>query len=225
MKANTTLATTTTSDGTKLSLREHDGHYSLYIGSRQLMSSRAPGSEMRMAELACERLAKAGNARVLIGGLGLGFTLRRVLELVGPEVVVDLVEVSADVVAWNREHLRALNGALLDDPRVQLHIDDVYAVLTRAKAGSYDAALLDIDNGPAALVERGNARIYAGRGLHALSLALRPGGRAVFWSASPDRSFENRLTSAGFRAKAVGAKAHAQAKHDTHTLFVADWRT
>ena len=222
LKASLTLAETRTPDGATLSLRLHDGRHQIFLGGRELMSSAATGSEMRLAELACEAPSPGPRGRFLIGGLGLGFTLRRVLELAGAEARVHVAELLPEVVAWNREHLREVNGALLDDPRVELTVGDVFALLVRAKAGAYDAVLLDVDNGPRAMVARANARLYDARGLQVLARALRAGGRAVFWSASRDRSFLAALTRAGFRAQAVGAKAYPQAKRETHTLFVAD---
>jgi spermidine synthase len=238
MKSSVVLAECTTPGGARLSLHEHDGHHSLRVGGRELMSSRASASEERMAELACEKLGmKADRAvgSILIGGLGLGFTLKRVLDLVDSKAKVRVVELIPEVVAWNREHLRAVHvghvghgghgghGGQLDDPRVEVLVDDVLAVLARAKARSYDAVLLDVDNGPDAFVDGRNRALYDSPGLHVLSRALRAGGRAVFWSALPDPAFLQRLTRAGFRAEAIGAVAYAQAKRETRTLFVADW--
>ena len=223
MKPSVTLAQITTADGATLSLRMHDGQFHMRIGGHGLMSTTATSSEARLAELACERLGKEGRKHVLIGGLGFGFTLRRVLELVTADVKVEVAELLPQVVAWNREYLQSVNGGLVDDPRVGLLIEDVFALLARAPAGQYDAVLLDVDNGPAALVDHGNARLYADPGLRVLSRALRVGGRAVFWSASPERSFMARLAHAGFRAEAIATKAYAQSKRRDHTLFVADW--
>jgi spermidine synthase len=187
------------------------------------MGTVAVSSELRLAELGCEKLGAARGARVLIGGLGFGFTLRRVLELVRPDARVEVAELLPEVVDWNRRYLQSVNGKLLDDPRVNILVEDVMAVLTRVRAGRYDAILLDVDNGPpASIIDPATTRLYAEQGLKVLSRALRPGGRAVFWSASTDRAFLKRLTEAGFRATAVGAKSHPQAKRDTHTLFIAD---
>jgi len=223
VKPTVTLAQTTTADGATLSLRMHDGQYHMRIGGHGLMSTTATRSEARLAELGCERLVKAGRKRVLIGGLGFGFTLRRVLELVTADVTVEVAELLPQVVAWNREYLQSVNGGLVDDPRVGILIEDVFALLARAAAGQYDAVLLDVDNGPDALVDPGNARLYGDHGLRVLSRALRVGGRAVFWSASPARAFMARLAQAGFRAEAVAAKAYDTSKRRNHPLFVADW--
>lgn len=223
MKPWVTLAETTTPDGATLSLRRHDGHYDMRIDGHGLMTTRQTGSEARIAELACEKFGTTGGEKVLIGGLGFGFTLRRVLDLVHIDVRVQVAELLPEIVAWNREHLHSVNGALVDDARVEILVADVFAVLEDAQAGHYDAAILDIDNGPIALVDARNARLYAAQGLRVLSRALRAGGRGVFWSAAPDRSFMSRLTAAGFRATAIGSKAYAKAKRDAHTLIVAEW--
>lgn len=223
MKPSVTLAETTTPDGSTLSLHRHNGHYHMRVGGHGLVSTTAASSEARLADLACERVGKGGGEKVLIGGLGFGFTLRRVLELLHTDVKVQVAELLPEVVAWNREHLQSVNGALVDDARVEILIDDVFAVLTRANAACYDAVILDVDNGPAALVDSGNARLYADPGLRILSRALRRGGRAVFWSAAPDRAFMTRLAAAGFRATTVRSKTHAKAKRGTRTLIVADW--
>ncbi len=207
-----------------MSLCRRDSHYFLRVAGRELMSTVAASSEMRLAELGCEALGARKGARVLIGGLGLGFTLRRVLELARPDVRVEVAELLPEVVAWNREYLRSVNGKLLDDPRVEVLIEDILTVLTRANVGQYDVILLDVDNGPpASIVDPATTRLYAAQGFKVLSRALRAGGRAVFWSASTDRAFLKRLTKAGFRATAVGAKSYPHAKRETHTLFVADW--
>lgn len=223
MKPSVIVAETTTPDGARLSLHRRDAVFVIRIGGDELMSTLRTRSEVRLADLGCEQLGRAGRAKVLIGGLGFGFTLRRVLELVHDDVQVRVAELIPQIVAWNRAHLQSVNGALVDDARVEILIDDVYAVLAGAQPGEYDAVLLDVDNGPIALVDSGNARLYVAAGLRVLSRALRAGGRAVFWSADPDRPFMARLTAAGFRATAIDSKAYANATRDRHTLIIADW--
>ena len=203
-------------------MHRRDAVFVMRIGGDELMSTLRTRSELRLAELGCERLGRAERAKVLVGGLGFGFTLRRVLELVPDDAQVRVAEMIPQIVAWNRAHLQSVNGALIDDARVEILIDDVYAVIERAQPGEYDAVLLDVDNGPIALVDAGNARLYSAAGLRVLSRALRPGGRAVVWSADPDRPFMNRLTAAGFRATAIDSKAYPKAKRDRHTLIIAD---
>ncbi len=222
MKPTTTLAEARTPDGARLTLRHHDGTYTVSVGGDLLMSTRAWHSEAEMAELGLEGRAVGEPTRVLIGGLGFGFTLRRVLERVGPTAAVEVAELLPVMVEWNRTHLAGVNGLLLDDPRVSITVADVYGVLEQAPRGRYDVVLLDVDNGPVALVDAGNRRLYADPGLRALAAALAPRGRAVFWSGAPDRGFERRLAGAGFHARSLPAKAYPKAVRRTHTLYVAD---
>jgi len=220
MKPLLTLATARTADGAELSLHKKDTHFFLRINREPLMATNAPESERVMAELACEGLSAP--ASVLIGGLGFGFTLRRALELLGPETRIQVAELLPEVVAWNREFLGEVNGPLLDDPRVEIVLADVFSLIAKAPPDSYGAILLDVDNGPSPMVQKDNARLYNARGLTAITRALKPGGRAAFWSASPDRAFARRLEKAGFTVQVVPAKAYAQAKRAAHTIFVAD---
>jgi spermidine synthase len=214
------LATCTTAEGSVLVLQEHDGHHYLRVDGVQLMSTTASSSEQTMAELACASLPP--KPRVLIGGLGFGFTLKRVLELVPPDAVVEVAELLPEIVAWNREFLREVNGTLVDDPRVSILIRDVYEVIGKSGADRYHAILLDVDNSPDPLVQKGNARLYNRSGLERVKNALHPGGRVVYWSANQDRDFENALKRVFKSVESVGAKAYPKAKRFTHTLFVAD---
>ena len=221
MKPFLLLATSHTPDGAELTLHAHDSHFYLRVNRQPLMGTNASESEKVLAELACARLGNAP-ANVLIGGLGFGFTLRRVLELMGPAAHVQVAELLPQVVAWNREYLTAVNGQLLDDSRVKITVDDVFQVISRAPKAHYDAILLDVDNGPIAMVQDGNARLYQTQGFSAITHALKPGGRVTFWSASTDHAFAKRLTKAGFKVETVAAKAYPQAKRCTHTIFVAE---
>ena len=175
-----------------------------------------------LAQLACARLSGKPEVRVLIGGLGFGFTLRRVLELVGADARVQVAELLPEVVAWNREFLSTVNGLLLNDSRVEVFVEDVFQVIARAPAAHYDAILLDVDNGPIAMVQDGNERLYQAQGFVAIIRALKPGARVTFWSASSDQRFEKKLVKAGFKVSVVPCKAYPQAKRCTHTIFVAD---
>jgi spermidine synthase len=220
MKITRTLATCATPDGAKLTLHEHDGHYFLKVAGLQLMSTTASSSEEQMAELSCARLPR--KPRVLIGGLGFGFTLKRVLALTGEDAIVDVAELLPEVVAWNREFLGEVNGKLLDDPRVRIHIRDVYDLIDRCGNDRYDAILLDVDNGPDPFVQKGNERLYAKPGIVRIKAALQPGGRVIFWSAHPDKSFAKSLQGLFKQVECISAKAYPKAKRFTHTLFVAD---
>ncbi len=223
MKPFRTLGETRTPDGARFSLHEHDGEFFLKLNGRQLMGSNATVSEERLAELACAFRPARPAPRVLIGGLGLGFSLRRVLALVGPGATVEVAELLPAVVAWNREFLGALNGALLDDPRVTVFTGDVFDRLQRAgAAGRYDAILLDVDNGPTSLVQPQNARLYGRQGLAGLRRALTAGGRVTFWSAEGEGAFQARLARAGFRVEAVAVPAHARARRCAHRIYVGE---
>ena len=222
MKPHRQLAATRTPAGANLTLHEHDGTFCIRQNGRELMHSAATASELALGEIGTARLTRGQTAGVLIGGLGLGFTLRRVLERAGPFTAVHVVELLPEIVAWNREFLGGLNGALLDDPRVELTVDDVFAVLGRAAPASYDAILLDVDNGPVAMVQQGNARLYTPAGLRLLADALVPGGRLVVWSAGPDRAFEQHLAQAGFEVEVIPVKSHAGARQNACRLFVAE---
>jgi len=220
MKPTTNLATATTPDGASLMLQEHDGEFFLKVAGVPLMSTTACSSEQTMSELACENLGS--KPRVLIGGLGFGFTLRRVLELVGDDATVEVAELLPIIVTWNREFLRSINGALLDDPRTLISEEDVFDLIKKGGPGNYDAILLDVDNSPDPLVDEGNSRLYDRRGVALIARSLKPGGRVVFWSAHPDKAFAKSLGRDFKNVQAIPAKAYPKAKRFTHTLFVGD---
>ncbi len=220
MKATTTLASVRTPDGALLVLQEHDGEHYLKVGGMPLMSTRAAASEQEMADFACGGLPPP--RRVLIGGLGFGFTLRRVLELAPPEAAVEVAELLPVVVAWNREFLAEVNGRLLDDPRVSVIISDVLDLLRRPGEGRYDAILLDVDNGPDPLVQRANARLYTKGSLEMVKRSLTRRGRVVFWSANKDKQFEQLLRRVFPRVDSVAVKAYPSSRRFAHCLFVAE---
>jgi spermidine synthase len=222
MKPNRKLAETTTPDGARLTLHEHDGTYCIRLNTEELMHSSVHASELRLGELATAPLLSHAHPWVLIGGLGLGFTLKAVLEKLGPESTVHVAELIPAVVAWNREFLSGLNGALLRDPRVKVFETDVWQVIAEAGRARYDAVLLDIDNGPVAMVQEQNGRIYHRAGLERIATLLKPGGRLVVWSAWPDHAFARRLGEAGFMVQMVPAKLYPNAKRCAYTIFVAD---
>ena len=207
-----------------MTLYEHDGKYCISYAGQELMHSGANASEILLGEIGVERLEQDVEARVLIGGLGLGFTLRSVLERVGPAVSVELVELLPDIVEWNRQHLKSLNGEMLNDPRVEIHTTDVVAYVRKAERARYDVILLDVDNGPVAMVSETNVSLYSNSGLRWLRGSLKPEGRAVFWSAGPDLRFEDRLKRAGFRVSKVPAKVHAGSKRAAYLLYVANYK-
>ena len=221
VKPTTTLATHTTDDGSKFVLQHHDGHHYLRIDGVQLMSTTASSSEQQMAEIACERLPH--RPRILIGGLGFGFTLRRTLELSPPDAHVIVAELLPEIIRWNRELLAEVNGTLLEDPRVHIHEGDVFDLISRTSGPDrFHTIMLDVDNSPDPLVQRGNARLYDRRGLDLVKSALHPRGRVVYWSANQDKSFARSLQRAFPKCHSVPAKAYPKARRFTHTLFVAN---
>lgn len=215
------LAQTRTPDGSQLTLHEHDGEYFLKLNGRQLMSTTATTSELMLAELPCDGLRGRADTCVLIGGLGLGFSLRRVLELVGRHARIQVAELLPDVVAWNRDLLSHINGALLDDRRVEVITGDVYNVIRKSGPAAYDAILLDVDNGPTSMVQTKNVRIYDRRGLGVIARALKPNGKVSFWSAVPEPGFLQNLAYAGLPGEAFPAKSHERAKRAAHVIYLA----
>ncbi len=224
MKPFRNLAATRTPDGSQFTLHEHDGDFFLKLNGRQLMSTTATVSELLLAELPCKHLGAVKQPCVLIGGLGLGYSLKRVLQLVPKDSLVKVAELLPEVVAWNREFLRGVNGKLLDDRRVEVIVGDVFQVIRKAGPAVFDAILLDVDNGPTSFVQAENARLYDRRGFGLIRSALKVEGRVAFWSACEERGFVQSLARAGFQAEAFPVKAHERAKRLAHVIYVAQRR-
>lgn len=222
MKPRIKIAESVTPDGAPMALYVHDGDYSISFKGQELMHSKASASELLLGKLGVERLKRDAKVRVMVGGLGLGFTLRSVLDSLGPEAQVDVIEMVPQVVAWNREHLRDLNGALLDDPRVQVIEADAVQEIYGGASHSYDAMILDVDNGPTGMVKASNDSLYSHRGLRAVRKLLKAGGRATYWSAGTDPHFKARIEAVGFRVGVIPAKVHDRAKRAAYVLYVAD---
>lgn len=222
MKPTVLLAEARTPDKARLTLHAHDGDYCIRLNGQDLMHSDTSASEILLGELAADLLSANKSARVLIGGLGLGYTLRAVLAKAGPNAAVEVGELMPEVVEWNRVFMADLNGKLLADPRVTMRMGDIVATVARARPATYDAILLDVDNGPVPMVQAGNIRLYGPRGLAALKDKLRPGGRLAIWSAAPDHTFEARLRASGFAAKAIPARVFATAKRSAYVIYVGD---
>jgi spermidine synthase len=222
MKPNVTLAETKTPDGARLALVEHDGDFCIRVNGQQLMHSAVNASELQLGSLGCERHAGKKGARILIGGLGLGFTLKSVLQSAGRTDTIHVAELFPEIVAWNRTFLSTLNGKLLNDPRVKVLAEDVKAVIRRSAHTPYDVIILDIDNGTTAMVMTENNELYSQPGMDAIARALKPGGRAAVWSACPDASIERRLRKTGFTVQAVPAKLYPSAKRSAYMIYLAD---
>jgi spermidine synthase len=222
MKASHTLAETKTPDGARLTLVEHDGSYCIRLNGHDLMNSRTSASELLLGQVGCGRLHAVEAPRILIGGLGLGFTLKSVLEHSPSDARIEVVELFPEIIEWNRHHLHQLHGHLLDDSRVEARAEDVFHTLKRGGAEAWDAILLDIDNGPSPMVQKANSRIYDRSGLDLLARSVKVTGRVAIWSAARDVKFEDRMKRAHFSVEAVPAKIYPQAKRDAYTIYLAD---
>ena len=219
MKAWRELGQTLTPDGSDMRLSERDGEYVILVNGKTLMSSRAHGSEEALARLTCQHAGTVERPRVLIGGLGMGFTLRATLERLPPDAIVTVAELVPAVVQWNRGPLAALAGRPLYDRRVRVKVEDVGFTL-RANPGRFDVISLDVDNGPVAFTSVNNYGLYNNAGVAATHAALRPGGVLAVWSAWDDRAFEQRLRSHGFIARVDRVRARPKKRGTHHTIFL-----
>ena len=194
--------------GAEIVLYRRDSEFSLKADNRELMNSRVHGSEEALSRLGCQNLAKRPSARVLIGGLGMGYSLRTALDVLGEDAQVVVAELVPAVVEWNRGVLADLAGRPLEDGRTELHEADVVQLIKAARA-DYDAILLDIENGAEAMVRKGNNWLYSLPGLTATYAALRRGGVLAMWSAGPQPAFVKRLRRAGFEVDEVKVRARS----------------
>ncbi len=201
-----------------LRLTRRGAEFVIRIGTQALMSSAAHGSEESLAELACARLKGRAELHVLIGGLGMGYTLAAALARLGASTRIDVVELIPAVVEWNRGPLKDLAGRPLEDPRVTVIVGDV-AERIRANASHYDIILLDVDNGPDGITRKANDWLYTTAGLRASFDALRDGGVLGVWSVAPERAFTRRLVDAGFRVEEHHVRAR-RTKGGRHTIWL-----
>ncbi|MCA0995774.1 spermidine synthase [Alloyangia pacifica] len=216
------LATAQAPQGDTLRLLRRGHEYSIRLqGGNELMSSRLSGSEEALATLALEALGGRAAPRVLIGGLGMGFTLRAAQEVAAKDAHLIVSEIVPELVGWATEHMGAVFGDCLDDPRVEIRTGDVAAEIRGAEAGSYDAILLDVDNGPDGLTRAGNDSLYGERGLQHARRALSKGGVLAVWSAAQDQGFTRRLGQNGFAAKAHMVRAGRTKRGAKHTIWIA----
>lgn len=220
MKPQIKLATTHTPDGGEMALYQHDRDFSIKINGLELMNSRQHESERELAQLGCGHLLHHAAPRVLIGGLGMGYTLRQTLDLLGPNANVLVSELIPAVVDWNRQYLSALNLQALDDPRVELVIGDIFDLASQAN-DRFDAILLDVDNGPNAMTDSGNQRLYSAAGIQACRRALRKPGCLAIWSTEQNKVFEKLLKSCGFKVMRYKAKAYKESSSNPLFIWVA----
>jgi spermidine synthase len=204
----------------ELTLHQRGEELSIRIDGAELMNSRLHGSEDALAELSCARIAAHARVRVLIGGLGMGFTLAKALQQLAADAEVVMAELVPSVVAWNHAHLGHLAGHPLRDPRVQVRELDVGLVL-REQSAAFDAILLDVDNGPAAFTVSGNTALYSDTGIATAFAALKPNGVLAVWSAREDKPFEHRLRQAKFAVTVEHASAASKTKGSRHTIYLA----
>jgi spermidine synthase len=220
MKPWELLGETTTPDGETLTLMRQDREFVILANTRPLMSSRMHGSEEALASLGCAHLVRADDAQVLVGGLGMGFTLAATLQSLRESARVVLAELVSGVVEWNRGPLGEFAGRPLSDPRVDVVVGDVLDTL-RTNRARFDAVLLDVDNGPDAFTSARNAALYSDRGLAIIRAALRRGGVLAVWSAWEDRKFEQRLRAGGFDVDVQRVRARLKKGGPWHTIFIA----
>jgi len=218
VKKWTLLEQVTTPDGSSLSLAEHDGTYAIRVNGRELMSSRHSYSEEQLGVVACQTLRAQSRARVLIGGLGLGFTLRATLATLPSDARVVVAELLAEVVTWNRNPAYPLSSEALADCRTQVVIGDVAHLIERSK-GDFDAIMLDADNQTTSMNTDGNARLYQAAGLAAVHRALTKNGTAVYWSAGEEPAFVDRFGKSGFDVEVRRVRRHPSSKA-SHFLLI-----
>jgi len=210
-----------TPDGREVVLHQRQKHFVIRVDDVELMSNRAYGSEEALARLGLEVLGPRAAPRVLVGGLGMGFTLRSVLDVLAhdPDARVLVAELFPTVIEWNRKWLGELARHPLDDPRVEVIAGDVGPLIARS-TDAFDLVLLDVDNGPQPLTLDANHSLYTRRGIASMRSALRPGGVAAVWSAGHDVEFANRLQAGGFEVEVHQVTARPGGKGDRHVIFI-----
>ena len=204
----------------ELRLMQRGAEFSMMLGANELMNSRLSGSEEALATLACRRIGAVKAPHLLIGGLGMGFTLRAALAVLGPQARIVVAELVPAVIAWARGPMAGLFGDSLTDSRASLRCADVVEVIA-SQASAYDAILLDVDNGPQGLIRKANDALYDLKGLKAIRRALRPSGVLAVWSSGPDPAFSRRLRDAGFEVNEVAVRATTKRSGARHVIWFA----
>jgi spermidine synthase len=204
----------------QLRLMQRGAEFSMMLGQNELMSSRLSGSEEALATLACRRIEAVNNPHLLIGGLGMGFTLRAALAVLGSDARILVAELVPAVIAWARGPMADIFGDSLDDPRASIREADVVDVIA-SHGSAFDAILLDVDNGPEGLIRKANDALYDLKGLKAIRRALRPGGVLAVWSSGPNPQFSKRLRAAGFDVNEVAVRATTKRSGARHVIWFA----
>jgi spermidine synthase len=204
----------------ELRLMRRGKEFSIMLGTNELMNSRLSGSEAALATLAAKKIEKVAKPHLLIGGLGMGFTLRAALGVLGSEAQIVVAELVPSVIAWARGPMAEIFGESLTDLRVSIRETDVTEII-RSQRSTFDAILLDVDNGPEGLTRKGNDALYSLTGLQAAHAALRPGGVLAVWSSGPNPAFAKRLRSAGFDVNEVNIRATGRGGGARHVIWIA----
>lgn len=220
MKPRIKIATARTPDGGEMVLYQHDSDFAIEINGQDLMNSRHHESELALARLGCAHLDGRKATKILIGGLGMGYTLRQALDMLSSDAQVVVGELLGAVVEWNREFFGELNGRPLGDKRVDLKTGDIVELISGSKS-RFDSILLDIDNGPNAMTDSGNRRLYGRQGIGACRRALREQGCLAVWSAEPSRKFEQLLISCSFHVRRFRVPAYKGSKSRSRFVWVA----
>ena len=220
MIARELLGTAQVPGGEELRLYRHDRDFMIVLDRNELMSTRRSGSEVALATMTIERLALPA-PRLLIGGYGMGFTLRAALGALAPQARVTVAELVPEIIEWARGPMQEVAAGCLDDPRVELVMADVAEVIADGArgGGSWDAILLDVDNGPDGLSRQGNDALYSHAGLARARMALRPAGTLAVWSAAPDKAFARRFAESGFAVEEVEVRARSNGKGPRHIIW------
>jgi len=220
MNPRVKLATAQTPDGGEMVLYQHDRDFLIRINGQDLMHSRQHESELELARLGCAHLTASKAPSILIGGLGMGYTLRQALDMLSPHARVVVGELLDTVIEWNREFFGELNGRPLGDERVDLKTGDIVELISRSK-GRFDAILLDIDNGPNAITDSSNRRLYGREGIQACRRALREQGCLAVWSGEPSKKFEQLLINCSFHVRRFRVPAYKGSKAKSRFVWVA----
>ena len=220
MKPRIKLATAVTAYGQEMALFQHDADFSIWVDGQELKSSRQHESQLCLARLGCAALSECPSPNVFVSGLGLGYTLREVLTLLGSKGRCVLREPQDELIQWHRDHLAELNGDVLDDKRVEQQSGDIVKLLSKTPRG-FDAILLDVDNGPGPNASKQREAVYGREGLRACRAALRDGGCLAVWSSEANKSFEEQLVRTGLHVRRFRVEAYPGSKSQGRFVWVA----